>query len=297
VIRRGDKVYFGRRRGEQTLGEVVKVSPKSYRVRQLEARGSTIAHGVGSMWNVARHLVRLAEAGAEPRPARASTTPRSPGRQRGQIRVINGVDIDQAVVEFRKLPVFRDHPIPSPLRVDVSIAAHRPTHYRGTAFYKSGRIRIMSGRETPPARILEVLLHELTHMALPGHGHDELFRKTFARAVREAWVLEIPIDLYGYKTTQRAPRARPEPLRGVELPARGHRVRHPDAPRPGEHIRLPTVQQYEAALEAGRPSKPKPKPRPKPKPKPKPKLKPKPQRRRRSLNADELVAEALGKLK
>jgi hypothetical protein len=186
----------------------------------------------------------------------------------------------------------------------------------------------MSGRETPPARILEVLLHELTHMALPGHGHDELFRKTFARAVREAWVLEIPIDLrsahrghlrayamgdylvskllgqepeklYGYKTTQRAPRARPEPLRGVELPARGHRVRHPDAPRPGEHIRLPTVQQYEAALAAGRPSKPKPRPKPKSKPRPKPKSKPKPKPRRRrgGLDVDELVRRALEKLK
>lgn len=320
----GHRIYFGRGRGEQTLGEIVKVNPKTYKVRQLEARGTSVSHGIGTIWTVPHRMASPVSDVAAPRPVPVRAPVRTPARtsrQRGQVRVINGVDIDRAVTEFRKLPVFREYPIPTPLRVDVSVYAHRPTRFRGTAFYKSGRIRIMAGRETSPARILEVVLHELVHMAVPGHGHDELFRKVFARAVREAWVLEIPIDLrsahrghlrayamgdylvgkllgeeptklYGYSATAKAPRARSKPLSSVELPP-GFRVKQPstlaDTHRPRE-IEAEVLTEIR-----GRP-KPKLVRKPKPAPAKKPK-RPRPRKPGEIITADELLARALEKLK
>jgi len=68
-FKRGDKVIFGRRNGEQTLGEVVKVNPRSLKIRQLEGRGTLKDHSVGTLWNVAKPLARLAE------PREANATP------------------------------------------------------------------------------------------------------------------------------------------------------------------------------------------------------------------------------
>jgi hypothetical protein len=56
----GDIVVFGRRRGEQTLGTVIKVNRKSIKIRQEEARGTQKSHAVGSKWTVGRTLVRHA---------------------------------------------------------------------------------------------------------------------------------------------------------------------------------------------------------------------------------------------
>ncbi len=56
----GDKVYFGRANGEQTLGEVLKVNEKTVRVVQLEPRGVAKAHPVGTVWKVPRSEVRPA---------------------------------------------------------------------------------------------------------------------------------------------------------------------------------------------------------------------------------------------
>jgi len=53
----GDKVMFGRRNGEQTLGEIVKLNPKRAKVRQLEARGVRKAHNVGAVWGVPYSLL------------------------------------------------------------------------------------------------------------------------------------------------------------------------------------------------------------------------------------------------
>lgn len=59
----GDRVYFGRGRGEQTLGEVVKThggrngtgrSLKNLKVKQLESRGTRRNYKVGSVWGVPR---------------------------------------------------------------------------------------------------------------------------------------------------------------------------------------------------------------------------------------------------
>jgi hypothetical protein len=56
-MNKGDKVYFGRNLGEKTLGEILKVNLKTYKIQQLEARGSYKSYPVGSVWNVAKNLV------------------------------------------------------------------------------------------------------------------------------------------------------------------------------------------------------------------------------------------------
>ncbi len=56
-MNKGEKVYFGRSHGEKTLGEIVKDNTKTYKIRQLEARGSYKNYPVGSLWNVAKSLV------------------------------------------------------------------------------------------------------------------------------------------------------------------------------------------------------------------------------------------------
>lgn len=55
-IKKGDKGYFGRRNGQKTYGEVVKVNRRSIKVKQLEARGCQKDHAVGTIWTVAKAL-------------------------------------------------------------------------------------------------------------------------------------------------------------------------------------------------------------------------------------------------
>ena len=61
----GRRVGFGRAAGEQTLGQIVKVNPKTIAVRQLESRGSLRDYPIGTMWRVDPKFVRFAE-GAQP---------------------------------------------------------------------------------------------------------------------------------------------------------------------------------------------------------------------------------------
>ena len=70
----GSKVYFGRKNGEKTLGEIIKVNRKTYKIRQLESRGMYRNHAVGTRWTVAKSLVWSAE---ENRPEHVTRKPRS----------------------------------------------------------------------------------------------------------------------------------------------------------------------------------------------------------------------------
>ena len=55
-ISKGDKGYFGRRNGQKTYGEVVKVNRKTVKVKQLEVRGTQRDHAVGTVWTVPKSL-------------------------------------------------------------------------------------------------------------------------------------------------------------------------------------------------------------------------------------------------
>ena len=48
----GMQVYFGRENGEQTLGKIVKINPKKFKVEQLESRGTRKSHNIGTVWTV-----------------------------------------------------------------------------------------------------------------------------------------------------------------------------------------------------------------------------------------------------
>lgn len=70
----GQKVLFGRKHGEQTPGVIVKVNPKTFKVRQLEARGTFANHPVGMVWTVSPSLCTLIDPEAPLMPM--VTTPR-----------------------------------------------------------------------------------------------------------------------------------------------------------------------------------------------------------------------------
>jgi hypothetical protein len=59
----GEKVLFGRSRGEQTLGEIIKKNPKRAKIKQLESRGTQKTHQVGTVWTVPYTL--LTKTGAD----------------------------------------------------------------------------------------------------------------------------------------------------------------------------------------------------------------------------------------
>jgi len=73
----GQSVMFGRGRGEQTRGTVVKVNRTRLKVRQDEARGSQRSYAIGSVWTVPPSLCRpLGAAPAAPAPRKPKPAPR-----------------------------------------------------------------------------------------------------------------------------------------------------------------------------------------------------------------------------
>lgn len=114
-------------------------------------------------------------------------------RRRESPRVLAGVDIDAAVAHLQGLPVLVELLGRRPVKVDVG--HHADGGCGGRAFPRQRKIRVYSGPDVTPARVLEVVVHELCHVATPLHGHDERFRRVFQRAVREAWGVEVPIDV------------------------------------------------------------------------------------------------------
>lgn len=67
----GDRVYFGRGRGEKTLGEITKTHSgsrplKNLKVKQLESRGTKRSYPVGSVWGVPPSLITRANGSGKP---------------------------------------------------------------------------------------------------------------------------------------------------------------------------------------------------------------------------------------
>jgi hypothetical protein len=64
----GDKVVFGRKQGEKTLGVITKVNRRTYKIRQQGARGTKRIRPDGTIWTVAKALVEAAPSdSAEPK--------------------------------------------------------------------------------------------------------------------------------------------------------------------------------------------------------------------------------------
>ena len=56
-FKKGDTVYYGSPNGEKTKGEIVKVNRKTYKIKQLESRGTHKNHPIGTVWTVAKTIV------------------------------------------------------------------------------------------------------------------------------------------------------------------------------------------------------------------------------------------------
>lgn len=65
-FKRGQKVYFGRGNGEQTLGQIEKLNPMKAKVKTLEHRGNGRGSVVGALWTVPYSLMRPADTDAKP---------------------------------------------------------------------------------------------------------------------------------------------------------------------------------------------------------------------------------------
>jgi len=63
MFQKNDEVYFGRRNGEKTLGKIIKVNRKTYKIEQLEGRGMKVNHRVGKVWVVPHSLCWSADEG------------------------------------------------------------------------------------------------------------------------------------------------------------------------------------------------------------------------------------------
>jgi hypothetical protein len=79
----GDKVLFGRGRGEKTLAEVIKVNRVSVKVKTLESRGTQRNYPVGTIWKVHPSLCEPVSGDRAPTstasrsvPSRQTTSPR-----------------------------------------------------------------------------------------------------------------------------------------------------------------------------------------------------------------------------
>lgn len=105
--------------------------------------------------------------------------------------VVAGVDLDRALAAYRKLPPFKGNL--GTVRLEV---AHRmELGTRGTARPRQRRLRVAAGPDVTPERVLEVLVHEMCHLAVPHDvQHGERFRRVFKRACLELWGIDVPLD-------------------------------------------------------------------------------------------------------
>jgi hypothetical protein len=106
--------------------------------------------------------------------------------------VVAGVDLDKALAAYRKLPPFKGNL--GAIKLHVVHSANGSAG--GMAYLSKRKIRITAGPETTAKRTLEVLVHEMVHLALPSSvGHGERYRLTFRRAAHECWGINVPLDV------------------------------------------------------------------------------------------------------
>ena len=80
----GQKVYFGRPNGEQTLGVILKLNPAKAKIKTLESRGTIRQTGAGVVWTVPYTLITpadgtQADSNGTPAPAPAPVKRRAVG--------------------------------------------------------------------------------------------------------------------------------------------------------------------------------------------------------------------------
>jgi hypothetical protein len=110
----GERVSFGKPRGEKTLAEVTKVNRKSVAVKTLELRGSKRTYPIGSVWTVGPSYLTKLGGSAKSAPVVPKARPYSKGDRveftfrsatlTGTIRSINSKTITVIDVSGTKYP-------------------------------------------------------------------------------------------------------------------------------------------------------------------------------------------------
>jgi len=104
--------------------------------------------------------------------------------------VAAGVDIKKAFEAYRKLPPF----VGNLGHVKLEVGHRAEARWSGHAATYRRKIRVAYGPSATKAEVLEVLMHEMVHLACPRReGHGERFKLTLRRAARELWGIEVPI--------------------------------------------------------------------------------------------------------
>lgn len=138
-----------------------------------------------------RRWRRSTAAGSEA-PAR-----KSPPRRSRSYYAVAGVALDEEMDRLRELPVFADGPLArSAPQLKVRRAGKRPNRL-GFAVPSEFRLSVTAYPGIRRGDVLETLLHELVHLhvgraAEPHAWHGPTFKRTLARAMREAYGLEVP---------------------------------------------------------------------------------------------------------
>jgi hypothetical protein len=96
-FRVGMKVYFGRSRGEQTLGEITRINPTKAKVKTLEARGRFKDHKVGMIWAVPYGM--MCPAGDQSTPSTSVVVPPPPPTKRVMNLVYSPFSEDNLLLE------------------------------------------------------------------------------------------------------------------------------------------------------------------------------------------------------
>jgi len=105
--------------------------------------------------------------------------------------------LDREMERLRGLPVFVDGPLAkAPPQLKVRRASRRPNRL-GFAVPNQFRLSVTAYPDIRPGDVLETLLHELVHLhvgrAAEAHAwHGPTFKRTLARAMLEAYGVEIP---------------------------------------------------------------------------------------------------------
>ncbi|HWJ42516.1 MAG TPA: SprT-like domain-containing protein [Solirubrobacterales bacterium] len=111
---------------------------------------------------------------------------------------MGGVELDVEMNRLRALPVFADGPLAEGRpELKVRRARRRPNRL-GFAVPGEYRLSVTAYPGIRPGDVLETLLHELTHLhvgrAAEAHAwHGPTFKRVLARAMREAYGVEIPV--------------------------------------------------------------------------------------------------------
>lgn len=105
--------------------------------------------------------------------------------------VAAGVDIQKAFAAYRKFAPFLGN---LGRHIKVQVGHRAEARWSGHAAVYSRSLRVAYGPSATKAEVLEVLVHEMCHLACPRReGHGERFRLTLRRAAKELWGIDVPL--------------------------------------------------------------------------------------------------------